>query len=84
MDNVFPFFSQFKHVNLQPPLIPPQPPSDRRRVPSNRRWLPLKCSPIVCLNTELATGRPEVEYSMESTRPTLELQLRPCPFHQVL
>ena len=39
--------------------LPPQTPrSNRRQTSSNRRW-PFKCRPIVYLNTELATGRPQ-------------------------
>ena len=34
-------------------------PSNRRWISSNRFWLPFQCCPVVCLNTELATGGPE-------------------------
>ena len=33
--------------------------SNHRWIPSDR-WLPFNCRPIVCLNTDLAIGRPKV------------------------
>ena len=39
-------------------------PSSRRWITSNRRWLPFKCRPAVCLSTELATGRSELFFNL--------------------
>ena len=44
-------------------------PSNRRRSPSNRRRLPSNHRPTVCLNTELATGRPELFFIPMKGRP---------------
>ena len=58
-------------------------PSNRRRLLCNRtvadsstavgcpprRWLPFKCSPIECLNNELAAGRSEFSFVLHKNRP---------------
>uniref|UniRef100_A0A6T1YU09 Uncharacterized protein n=1 Tax=Eutreptiella gymnastica TaxID=73025 RepID=A0A6T1YU09_9EUGL len=37
-------------------------PSNCQRLHSNRRWLPFKCRPTVCLRIELATGASDFFY----------------------
>ena len=44
-----------------------QPPSNRRRLPSNRRWL-REVRPTACLNNWLATGRAQFVFVFVSTR----------------
>ena len=53
--------TQPSSVTLPRPLQPP----------SKRRWLPFRCRPIVCLNTQLATGRLQVCFFQFEDRPGL-------------
>ena len=58
VDRFPPFFSLIKTLTSNRRWLL----SNSHRIPSNPRWLPFKYRPILSLNTELATGRPDVFY----------------------
>ena len=54
------------------------PPSIAFQLPSSRRGLPFQCRPIVCPNTEAATGPPSLFIPIKR-RPALSHGLSACP-----